>query len=68
MEIEGGTFSAGRHTRGVGFRHDLEKYNAAAISGWLVLRFDKELLETGAAEAGVKAAIEARKQMVGETP
>lgn len=66
VEIEGGTFAGGRHTRGVGFRGDLEKYNTAALKGWLVLRFDRKLLETGPAEKAVKAAVEARKQRRGD--
>jgi len=39
VEIEGGTWTGGRHTRGAGFQKDCEKYNAAAVLGWTVLRF-----------------------------
>lgn len=39
VEIEGGTYSNGRHTRGSGFAEDCMKYNAAALLGWTVLRF-----------------------------
>lgn len=39
MEIEGGVWSMGRHTRGSGFVKDMEKYNAAASLGWRVFRF-----------------------------
>ena len=42
VEIEGGTYVHGRHTRGEGFAQDCEKYNAAAILGWKVLRFTEE--------------------------
>jgi hypothetical protein len=38
VEIEGGAFTNGRHTRGVGFINDMEKYNEAAILGWVVFR------------------------------
>ena len=38
LEIEGGVFTMGRHTRGVGFMRDLEKYNTAASLGWAVFR------------------------------
>ena len=38
LEVEGGIWSRGRHTRGAGFLKDCEKYNEAAIAGWTVLR------------------------------
>jgi len=38
VEIEGGSWSGGRHTRGSGFEKDCEKYNEAAILGWYVIR------------------------------
>lgn len=39
VEIEGGIWTQGRHTRGQGFLDDLTKYNAAACMGWRVLRY-----------------------------
>lgn len=38
LEVEGGAFVRGRHTRGVGFKNDLEKYNTATALGWRLLR------------------------------
>ena len=38
IEIEGGVYSRGRHTRPKGFLGDIEKYNAATLQGWRVLR------------------------------
>lgn len=38
LEVEGGVFSGGRHTRGAGFVADMEKYNTAVRLGWRVLR------------------------------
>ena len=38
LEVEGGIWTGGRHTRGEGFVKDMEKYNAAAALGWRVLR------------------------------
>lgn len=44
LEVEGGTFIAGRHGRGAGMRADMEKYNAAATLGWRVFRVMPENL------------------------
>jgi hypothetical protein len=38
LEVEGGAFTQGRHTRGAGYVKDMEKYNEAALRGWVVLR------------------------------
>lgn len=39
IEIEGGVWTRGRHTRGSGFVKDMEKYNEATRLGWRILRF-----------------------------
>lgn len=39
IEIEGGVWTKGRHTRGSGFVKDMEKYNEATRLGWRILRF-----------------------------
>jgi very-short-patch-repair endonuclease len=39
IEIEGAVFQKGRHTRGEGYSKDCEKYNAAQILGYKVLRY-----------------------------
>ena len=44
VELEGGIWSGGRHTRGAGFIKDCDKYNAAALLGWRVLRYTKNHL------------------------
>jgi very-short-patch-repair endonuclease len=44
IEIEGGIFTNGRHTRGAGYAADLEKYLEATLAGWRVARLGpKEL-------------------------
>ena len=48
LEVEGGTWMPkGRHTTGAGFEADCEKYNAAAISGWRVLRVTGGMVRSG---------------------
>jgi hypothetical protein len=44
IELEGGTYSNGRHVRGVGYTNDAIKYNEAISRGWAVLRFTTEML------------------------
>lgn len=39
IEIEGGTWSGGRHTSGAGYQKDLEKYRIASIIGFVLLRY-----------------------------
>ena len=39
VEIEGGVFVKGRHTRGAAFVADCEKYNTATAMGFRVFRF-----------------------------
>jgi len=47
LEVEGGVYTGGRHTRPVGFMKDIEKYNALATHGILLVRCTpSELLKT----------------------
>jgi hypothetical protein len=38
LEVEGGVWTNGRHTRGTGFLKDIAKYNELAARGWRLLR------------------------------
>ena len=38
LEVEGGVWTGGRHTRPQGFLGDIEKYNIATLMGWRVFR------------------------------
>lgn len=38
LEVEGGVWKNGRHTRGKGFLADMEKYNAATQAGIAIIR------------------------------
>jgi len=37
LEIQGGTFVNGRHSRGPALRKEYEKLNAAIVQGWVVI-------------------------------
>ena len=58
VEVEGGTWSGGRHTRGSGFEADCDKYNAAALDGWKVFRFTGKHIDSGKAVLIMRAALQ----------
>jgi very-short-patch-repair endonuclease len=47
VEVDGGTWTGGRHTSGSGFAADLEKLNAAVTLGWRVLRYTTTMIREG---------------------
>lgn len=49
LEVEGGVWVNGRHNRGSGFLKDMEKYNAAAIAGFAILRATPDQMQNGEA-------------------
>lgn len=60
LEVEGGVHTGGRHIRPRGFLGDMEKYNAAATLGWLVLRTTPDQLRTLSTVEMIKEAINNR--------
>jgi len=54
LEVEGGTWSGGRHTTGSGFKKDCEKYNHAARMGFRVFRFTGDMVKSGEAVSWIK--------------
>lgn len=46
LEVEGGAWTRGRHTRGKGFLEDCVKYSEAAALGWRLLRVPPDQLLT----------------------
>jgi len=57
VEVEGATFVNGRHNRGSGFEKDAEKYNAAALMNWTVLRVTKTMIDNGTAIEMIRQAL-----------
>tara|TARA_R100001460_G_scaffold32059_2_gene63045 strand:- start:146 stop:532 length:387 start_codon:yes stop_codon:yes gene_type:complete len=53
IEVEGGTWSGGRHTSGAGFRSDCYKYNLALELGYRVLRYTTDMVTKGEAIAQI---------------
>jgi len=60
IEVNGGVWSRGRHTRGKGYLGDLEKLNAAQILGWIVLQFTPQQMGTWEAKETIGAALATR--------
>lgn len=60
VEVEGGIWMPkGGHTSGVGYENNCEKYNAAVIQGYLLLRFTGKHIRSGEAIDTIKQAIAA---------
>jgi very-short-patch-repair endonuclease len=64
VEVEGGAFVQGRHTRGIHFERDAEKYSRAAIEGWCVIRATGNHVDSGEAILWLKEALERAKERV----
>lgn len=57
IEVHGGVFSQGRHTRGKGFTEDREKMNEAQIMGWKVIEVTAEHITSGKALQWIERAL-----------
>lgn len=58
VEVEGGVYSGGRHTRGDGFTEDCSKYNRAACMGWCVLRVTAAQIKSGEAIEWIRQLVQ----------
>jgi very-short-patch-repair endonuclease len=54
VEVEGGVYSGGRHTRGAGFEADCIKYNTLAETGWTLFRYTPSMIKSGEALAQIE--------------
>lgn len=58
IEVDGGTWTGGRHTRGAGYESDCEKQNTAVLLGYRVLRFTSNQVYSGYALSAILTALE----------
>lgn len=58
VEVDGGGFVAGHHSRGVGMDDDAEKITSAVALGWRVARVTPRLIRDGRALTLVIAALQ----------
>jgi len=65
VEVEGGVWVKGRHTRGAGYTMDAEKYNEAQILQFMVLRFVPEHIRSGEALRTIERAIDVKREWMG---
>lgn len=69
VELDGGIFAAenggeiGKHARGAGRCADMEKRNAAAELGWLILNYGPPHVRTGEAALQIERIITARRRV-----
>ena len=61
VEVEGGTFSNGRHSRGKGFEEDCIKYGSAMELGWNIYRCTGGMVKSGVAIDSIIKLIEMQK-------
>jgi very-short-patch-repair endonuclease len=57
LEVEGGVFIQGRHSRGVGMVKDMEKYNSAAELGWRIVRVTPKQIVNGEALQAIEKVL-----------
>lgn len=57
VEVDGGGFVHGRHSRGTGIERDSEKYAEALLLGWRVLRTTPRQVRQGITLAWIERAM-----------
>jgi very-short-patch-repair endonuclease len=63
IECDGGVWTGGRHNRPQGYIRDMEKFNAAAELGWVVLKFTPQQLMTSATIETIRSTINQRSAL-----
>lgn len=61
VEVEGGIWTGGRHSRGAGFESDVEKYGRLTADGWTVLRVTAHVIRSGQALQWIEQILGAKQ-------
>lgn len=65
LEVQGGVFSGGRHTRGIGYTADCEKLNLTVLNGWRMLWVTPAHIRDGKAIRWVEQALKMPPDAIG---
>ncbi len=57
VEIQGGIYQRGAHSRGAGIERDMEKLNLATLAGYRSLQFSRGMIEDGTAVETIRKAL-----------
>jgi very-short-patch-repair endonuclease len=58
IEVQGGIYVRGAHSRGTGLERDYEKLNTAQMLGWTVFQFSRKMIESSEAIEMIREALE----------
>jgi very-short-patch-repair endonuclease len=61
VEVDGGGFVAGRHSRGVGMERDAEKFAEALLLGWRILRVTPKQVTSGQAVRWIELLLQSQE-------
>jgi hypothetical protein len=67
LEVNGGTYMRGRHSRGAGQRKDYEKWSEASLLGWLLILVDSKDVSKKVHIERIQRAMEVRQIEIWKT-
>ena len=62
VEVQGGIYTRGAHSRGTGLERDYEKINLAQLNGFMVFQFSRKMIESGEAITVLEKALKENKK------
>ena len=62
VEVQGGIYTRGAHSRGVGLERDYEKLNLAQLNGFRVFQFSRKMIESGVAVNMIEEVLNEKTQ------